>query len=532
MRRAKTLLIAATALSLPGAFHAGGGKAAGQVADHVSFSLGVGLSAYGAAGHATPLGLSVGRAAAALGVHAAFHSDPYAPFGHGGLDFGGYHHPGSLLHCWDVLWFDPFADCAGWNSLGFGAFGFGFWYSPWHFGFRGWPSHRYLRRHGFGLWPFWSDHYAWGYGDGWGFGPRWGYDGWAYDPWGYDRWGYDRWSYGGWGRDPWGWRGWGWGGPTHVTHVRYYDYGGYDRPGSRVVRRSPLYGPRFKEDPRRAAYVTDNGPYRPVSSAVPRGERDVNAGRATRNGYVGDRRGLSEPSRTARPRSGSGTTSTSGATRTGAAGSDPGARTARPRTGVRTGTDAADRGGTDRTGGIVRAPRPSASPRPQTTRPRVTVRPTPTSPPTARQPSTRRPTPTTRQPVTRRPTPTTRQPVTRRPTPTTRQPVTRRPTPSARQPVTRRPTPTVRPPVTRRPTPTTRQPVTRRPTPTARQPVTRRPTPSARPRTPQARPTPTQRPKPTVRSAPTRRPSPSVRPSSRGSSSRPKPTRRPVRRPG
>ncbi len=107
---------------------------------------------------------------------------------------------------------------------------------------------------------------AWGWGDPW-FGYR-GRPGWSSRVWVAAGWGAPRLDWRGFGhwrrmRDPWprGLRG-----------------GGWDRGR---VSRSPLFGPSYKEHPR--ALVTDNGPRRPVSKAVPKGDRPA---MATPRGYT------------------------------------------------------------------------------------------------------------------------------------------------------------------------------------------------------------------------------------------------------
>ena len=256
-----------------------------QVIDQVSASFGLGLSAHGYAVHGPRVGFGL-----SFGIGLGFslhHRDPYYDSHHFGLHDPLWPRP---LHCWDSFWYDPFQPCHGYFAAGYPSYDFRGWYSPWRFGFLGWPSPRYVRSHWWSppFWthyysPFWADSYAWGFGRG----------GWGY---GYDRW--DRY---------------------YPVYRPYYDY---DDPHARVVRRSPLYGPRYKEYPAPPVYVTDNGPERPVSRAVPRsrGPGDVSDG-TDPNGYL-DRRGvrLTDGPRTARPRTGTD------------------ARAARPRTGAETTT--------------------------------------------------------------------------------------------------------------------------------------------------------------------------------------------------
>ena len=521
MRRASTLLIAGAMLSLsPAVEPLGPGHASAQFANHVSFSLG--------------FGLSWGGSATSFGFGSGYHDYGYYDDAYG-LGYDSYRPaPFLLRQCWDPLWFDPFADCGGFFPIGFSPFGAWSWYSPWRFGFVGWPSNRYVRSRGFGFGPFWSGTYAWGYDPYWDWGSSWG-PGWSWDhpSRGWNRWrrGYDRWAY-----DD-GYGGWGWSRP-YDRGYRYDRYDRFDRHGRRVVQRSPLYGPRFKEDPQEPVYVTDNGPYRPVSSAMPRGG-DAGRGRVSSDGYSDRRPGRAEQPRTARPRTG-----TVAGAGDGAAAQVPGrVRTARPRTG----SDARGGSGTDNReapGGRTAGPRrgidtrtspPQVRPRPQPTtrgddsRPTMTTRPTPTrrpvptirsAPSATRQPAVRPP--TTQRPEARRPA-TARLPGARRPI-TTRRPEAQRPS-ATRQPAVR--PPTTQRPEARRPT-TARLPEARRPI-TTRRPEARRPTTS---RTPAARSAPTRTSPPKVRSAPPRRSPPQARPSTRGSgSSRAKP-RRPARRPG
>lgn len=424
MKRVTTTLIFATMLLVPTTGTA-------QVADHVSFSLGFGL------GGGTGFGISL--------HHDEYYYDDYRFGLHGPL----WTRP---LHCWDSFWYDPFQPCHGYFAAGFPVYDYWGWYNPWRFGFVGWPSPRYMRTHWWRapVWshyysPFRHDDYAWGFG-GWGWR---GYD------------------------------GWDWYSPSYTG---YYDHGGGH---NRVVRRSPLYGPRYKEYPTPPVYVTDNGPERPVSRAVPR-----SPGSGSHVGPVDpdrdlDRRGarLTDARRTARPRSGTGI------------------RTARPSTGADTRTS---------------PPRVRAAPRPST-------RSTPSRRP---QPSVGRVSAPT---VKGRPQPSTR----------TRIEPTKRSAPRVRStPSSRRPSPVVRPaPPSRRPPPTARPAPSRRSSPTVRSAPSRRPAPAMRSAPSRGsrggvRSAPSRAPKPKVRSAPSRAPKPQARPAPRGSSSRKAPPRRPARRPG
>ncbi len=382
MKRVMTPLIFAAMLFVPWA-------GAAQVTGHVSMSLGVGPW--------VGFGLSSG-----IGLGFSLHHDDYY---HDDYRFGVYESLWTRpFHCRDPFWYDPFQPCHGYFAVGWPVYDYWGWHSPWRFGFVGWPSHRYVRSHWWNspFWthrysPFWADRYAWGYG---GFG-RWG---WRY---GYDR-GY-----------------------------------GYDRH-DRIVRRSPLYGPRYKEYPAPPVYVTDNGPERPVSRAVPR--------LADGDGYFDGRAGRrTDGARTARPQSGTDI------------------RTARPRTGADARTS--------------RRARPRVGTRPEPT-PRRRIEPPKREPPKARSvPSSRRPAPIVRS-----------------------APSSRRPAPIARPTPSRRSSPTARPTPSRRPSPTVRSAPSRIPTPRLRSAPSRRPAPKARPtRTrpaPKARAAPSRAPKPKVRPAP------------------------------
>lgn len=417
-----------------------------QVSNHVSASLGLGLSAHSYSTHGTRVGFGLSFG---IGLGFSLHDrDPY----HDSYHFGLHDPLWPSVHCWDSFWYDPFQPCHGYFAVGYPAYDYWGWYSPWRFGFLGWPSPRYVRSHWWSppFWtPFWADDYAWGFG-----GRGWGYGGWGY---GYDRW--DRY---------------------YPAYSPYYDYAD---PHTRVVRRSPLYGPRYKEYPAPPpVYVTDNGPERPVSRAVP---RSVGPG-GTFDGTNRDdlnRRGarLTDGPRTARPRTGTDV------------------RTARPRTGADV----------------------------RTSPPRVRARPQPSTRNTGQTPASRRPESTARPAPTRRPAPAARPAPSRRPAPAVRSaPSTRRPSPTVRSaPSTRRPSPAVRSaPSSRRPSPMVRSAPSRRPSPAVR-------SAPSRGSTPKARSAPSRTP-PKARSAPSRAPKPKVRAAPRGSSGRKAPPRRPARRPG
>ena len=286
-RSTKLGLALATAFALPTAISA-------QAANHVSWGLG---------GH---------------GIH---HSNPFLAGAGGGNAF--------------FVDADPWALAvsvgAGCGGRGCDAWGCG--YDAWGCGYDAWG-------HGYDAWGYGCDH--WGCGcDHWSHGCGHGhYDGFFGCPCAHAGHvsGYASLGWLGWSWTPFvslGWTSWhhrvfapivhgpvrGWGGweldpfwrndwrPVRFGHARpYFPRGGYvvakhgyrdaeyrgrhDRP----VRRSPLFGPRYKENPR--VYVTDNGPERPTSRAVPRGRDATEALAAT-----GGRRGRPSGSvRKAKPR--------------------------------------------------------------------------------------------------------------------------------------------------------------------------------------------------------------------------------------
>ena len=319
MKKPTTILAAAAVLS-------GAGSATAQVYEHVPGSIGLTASHHAGYGHGVGSGLV--RPATGIAWSAG-----------GGLSFGfgfgvhGYAHGGYLYnaypfalrpgpHCWEYLWFDPFLDCGPYYRHG--------WFDPWWEPVVFVPSPRF--------------HFGW-FSHGW-HSPYWR------DPW------YTRWTYGGW--DP------------YWSHVGYrtvhYDRGyvhdrGYAQ--RRVASRSPLFGPRYKEDPRPYVYVTDNGPERPVSRAVPRGDR------------------------TARPSNTIDGVQPAAGRRGGAVRTEPATRTARPRVRARpeTGQDAS----------------PPTSARPRTRSGGLVV--TPGSPVRTSRPDTRREDPgTASRPTSSRPT--------------------------------------------------------------------------------------------------------------------------------
>lgn len=440
MRKANLFLIVAVVLSAPVTSTA-------QVTDHVSFYSGsdLGLRSFGAG-----FGLNVG-AWGALGFSMGFGTGYYH-------DYSGFYRPFNTqsVHCWDDLRYDPYYDCEPFGPFWGPGYGYGGWHNPWRLGFLGWPSPRYVRSHRYAFAPFWSDYYY----------------GWPGNSWGWYS-GYDNWD----------WYGPGYG--------RYYDH-----PSTRVVRRTPLYGPRFKEYPVPPVYVTDNGPERPVSRAMPRlgagpsGSVDI-IGREDRGVYSiqdrarkarprgnADAKPATPPRVRARPRADGGTNPTP---------------QARPRSGTR---------GTD-----VAAPRARDT---RTIRPGVRRPPVATSRPDTRAPSTRSAPARIRQPTPIRSVP-----------PRVRD----RSTPRERIQLPGREAPRVRSTPSRRPSPTARSFPSRMPTPRAR------PAPSRAPK-PKARSAPSRGSAPRARPAPSRAPKPKARPAPRSSGGDKSRARRPARRPG
>ena len=427
MKLASRVVLMAGMLTVPAAGTA-------QVANHVSARLDL-----AAAGQATfwsgwGLGLAYQPVfrSPGFGLGASSHVSIGIGFSsyHDGY-LGGYQDGWGLSHCWDYLLHDPFLDCGSYLPVGFGPFGWWGPPSPWlrPYGFLGWPSPRYLRRHLYATSPFRYGGYS-GWYDGWG-----GYPGYG-------------WS---------GYPGYGWGG-DYRHFRRYYVADGYGgrvspygyRSGRGAVLRSPLFGPRFKERPE--VYVTDNGPERPVSDLTRRGTGASGVGVAG----AGDRTDVG--SRAARPW----------------ARAVP--RTARPR----------GDGDAKATGEDTRR----ATPRPATRRPPIgTGSPTPvrTTPPKVRKrpeaaPRTGASTPK-RQPIVRT-TPPRREPIVRT-TPPRREPIVRttppRRGPVARPAIPRRSQPGARQAPSRRPAPKVRSAPPRRSPPKARSAPPRRSPPKARP---------------------------------------------------
>lgn len=241
----------------------------------------------------------------------------------------------------------------------------------------------------------------------------WPYAAFAYHPWFFHAPGYF-WG----GPEPLTWSGWELGGFRRSGHV-VADRGYRTPPRSRLddrawrdrpVRRSPLFGPRYKEDPR--AYVTDNGPERPTSRAVPR-SRDGDWVAPGAPGRTGPQR---DPVRKAKPRSqaGSGVREPSRAT-TGAS-----ARPARPA--ARPGARPLPTPRTRPTERARPAPRPDQRrPAARATPPRKAVaKPRPpqrSAPPAAKPRPPRRSAPPVAKPAPRRPAPTAKPAPARRPPP-------------------------------------------------------------------------------------------------------------------
>lgn len=418
MRNTIRILLVAAPLAIPASGTA-------QLTGHVS--IGIGLAT-----HAEPAWPGTGIGLAHHPVRGGTYLGAGLSLGLGAShDYGGYyygHHDGwDPYDCWDYLWHDPWFPWYGCNRY-YPVGHFGPWWG-WHgpswsfFGFFGWPSYRVVHHHhwyGFspfryGGWGWYRDHYAWGW-DRYRYRPPVRY---VHDP--YDR-GY--------------------------ATPRGYRSGGRATPrgyaaGDRIVRGSPLFGPRYKENPERV-HVTDNGPERPASRAVPRGSR-VDAVTPGRTGT----RPTTDETRRARPRNG---------TEVPVTGRTP-TRTARPKP--------------------TRSTPPKLKPRNEGTggvRPTPTRRPSPVVRPT----SPTRTTPRAKPVTTRRPTPVVRPTPNRRPSSTARPAPTRAPKPKARPAPTRRPAPKVRPAPSRRPAPKAKVPAPRRTPPKAR-PAPKRTPPKARP---------------------------------------------------
>lgn len=202
------------------------------------------------------------------------------------------------------------------------------------------------------------------------------------------------------------------------------------RRDDRPVRRSPLFGPRYKEAPR--VYTTDNGPHRPTSRAVPR-VRDSN-GVAPAPPPRGDAR--TESVRKAKPRNPDATARR--APRPGQRG--PAAR-AVPRAAPRPQARPATRGSRPQVKPATRRAPPQARPATRGSRPQA--RPATRRPPPQARPATRGSRPQVK-PATRG-APSQPRPATRRARPKP-QPVAKRPSARAKPPAASK-----RPPVPRRP---------------------------------------------------------------------------------
>ena len=258
MKNAKTILLAAGLLAIP---------ASGSAQGLTHFSLGIGLAARSHPGHWPGPGIGLAHRPQPGGVLLVFGGSARGSLfasGHSGCrDCYGYgHHDGwGPYGCWDYLRYDPWFGCDRFYPLGYGSFG---WWNPypawwWQLGFLGWPSPRYIRYHWFAHASFW-------------------YGGWD---WWYPRFHGARYRY------------------PHRYVYRGYGTGGRAKArgdsGGRIVRGSPLFGPRYKEDPRR--HVAGNARERPVSRAVPRGSRVDDGGRRG-----GSRPGDTPNTRRPRPR--------------------------------------------------------------------------------------------------------------------------------------------------------------------------------------------------------------------------------------
>ena len=423
--------------------------ALGPTADHYSeYAYGVGLGLahlpVGAPYH-TRRGFTFGIGAG-LGFGFSYERYDYGPGGHH-YDYFGLHDPG--LHYCHNQWYDYGCGCGHLHGWHHGWPWYGGWYRPViHFG---WP-------------PFRFDWYSYG--------------SYRHDPF----------------YAPWGYRGWDpyWGGYPRYRTV-YVDYDrGYGH--TRVATRSPLFGPRYKEDPRPYARVTDNGPERRGSRAVPRGDG-------------ADRLAGITSSRPSARRA-------DGGPRT-----EPSTRTAQPRVRARPGTGSDTRTVRSTPAGTVQSARPTRS-GDGAAKPARTVRPTtgrsgtpvvqsgPASTARVRSVPSRQATPTTRSAPARSTRPVTRAAPTGRGTaPKVRSaPTSRTTAPRVRSAPTSRTTP----PKARSAPPTRSAPKARSAPPTRSAPKAR----SAPPRrsAPKARSAPPTRSAPKARSAPPRRSAPKASP--------------------
>ena len=407
MKNANRLLITAAVLGIPA-------TGAAQEFTHLSIGIGLASPTHFADRHAASAGSAhhprSGGASAGFGASAYGSSLGPGRFGYY-HDYRGYGHRGGWrpFDCWDFFW-----DCDAYVLFGHPGFG---WWNPylawwWPSGLTGWPSLRLFHFHRVVHGPFW---------------------------------------YGGWD-----WRHPHYHGVRH-HHPRSYVYhdrgSGYVTPrgyrshgrakprghsGDRIVRGSPLFGPRYKEDPRDR--VTDNGRNRRGSKAVPRGTR-------AKVGEAGGRRRSGDYTRRARPRSEAAPVPT---------------RTRPPKLRTRTGSPS----------GVRATPTRTPSPKARTGtggRPAPAVRTTPT----------RRTTPVTRPATRRRAAPAVRTTPTRRTTPGVRPSTSRRSNGTARSAPSRTSSSRAKPtPPTKRSRPKVRTPAGR-PPPKASAP--RRSAPRARP---------------------------------------------------
>ena len=234
MKHMRRVLISAALLGVPATGTA-------QFTGHVS--IGIGLAAQTHPDFRPGFGIGLAHQPVrqgtylGIGFSAGLGSSGYP--GHHGY---GHHGGWDPYDCWGFVWYEPWFDCGPYYPVPWWG-----WHRPaWgFFGFFGWPSYRIVRHHWYG------------------FPPRW-HGGWSWYP------------------DHYGW-GWGWDRHRYRNRVRYvydeYDDGGYATPrgyrpggratprgGDRVVRGSPLFGPRYKEDPRKAR-VTDNATRRTPDDA-------------------------------------------------------------------------------------------------------------------------------------------------------------------------------------------------------------------------------------------------------------------------
>lgn len=392
MKNIRRVLLSAALLALPGTGTA-------QLTGHLSIGIGVGTypafrSGFGLAPQPGPGSTYLG-----VGFSAGFGLSAYDD-GYGYGHHGGWHHWDDPWDCWHYEWYDPLFGCRPYFAPGL----FGPWWG-WHrpmwgfYGYLGWPSYRVVHHHWYGYSP-WHGGWNW-YPDRY----RWRWDRYRYRP------------------------------PVRYVHDPYEDRG-YATPrgyrsggratsrgysGDRIVRDSPLFGPRYKEEPRRAR-VTDSG----------------------RN--TGGTRGTADDVRRARPRDGT-TRSTPPKLRT----RPETTTTVRP-TPTRRATPRAKPATPRRTTPVVRPPttrRPSSTARPSTSRATPKARPN-----TSQRPTTRvRPTTSRRSPPKVRPAPTRRPPARasapkRAPKPKA-SPPKRAPKPRASPPKRSAPKPKARPPTRR-----------------------------------------------------------------------------------